>query len=138
MATIDHRDDGNYSEEKFWQKLKRFALACGREVVEKALLLYYAAERPETPKWAKRVIYGALAYFILPFDMVADFLPGGYVDDLGMLAAALGLVALYVNDDVKQQAEQTLTRWFGSNTLQGFRKAKDERIEIEVPPSSSQ
>ena len=33
-----------YSEAGFWQKLKRFAAAAGREVVEKALLLYYAGQ----------------------------------------------------------------------------------------------
>ncbi len=32
-----------YSEESFWVKLKKYALSAGREVVEKALTLYYTA-----------------------------------------------------------------------------------------------
>ncbi|MGL4476298.1 MAG: YkvA family protein, partial [Shewanella sp.] len=39
-----------YSEQGFWQKLKMFALKAGQEVVEKALWLFYAAQRPDTPK----------------------------------------------------------------------------------------
>lgn len=119
MAIYEHRADGNYSDDKFWRKLGRFALKCGQELVEKALTLYYAAQRPEAPAWARRVIYGALAYFILPLDVVADFLPGGYVDDLGALAAALSIVAAYINDDVRQQARVTMGKWFGSKRVAG-------------------
>lgn len=38
--------------------------------------------------WAKRLIpLGALAYFIMPFDVIPDFLLGvGQVDDLGVIA----------------------------------------------------
>ena len=48
-----------YSDSSFWDKVKKFALTAGKEVIEKALWLYYAAQRPETPKWAKTAIYGA-------------------------------------------------------------------------------
>ena len=50
-----------YSDSGFWDKVKKFARTAGKEVIEKALWLYYAAQRPETPKWAKTAIYGALA-----------------------------------------------------------------------------
>ncbi|MFV0277453.1 MAG: hypothetical protein ACK5HY_09750 [Parahaliea sp.] len=49
-----------YSESRFWRKLSVYARAAGRELVEKALLMYYAARRPDTPAWAKASIYGAL------------------------------------------------------------------------------
>lgn len=104
----------NYSDANFWRKLGRYARKAGLGVVERALYLYYAAQRPETPAWAKTIIYGALAYFIMPIDVIPDFIPiVGYSDDLGALAAALGLVSLYINDDVKQRSRQTLERWFG-------------------------
>ena len=45
-----------YSETSFWDKVKRFALAAGREVVEKALVLYYTLGEPEVPAWAKTTI----------------------------------------------------------------------------------
>ncbi len=55
-----------YSEESFWDKTARHAEAAGYEVIEKAPWLYYAAQKPTTPAWARTVVYGALGYFILP------------------------------------------------------------------------
>src|SRR5689334_742367 len=77
---------GEYSAERFHEKLARHAKRAGSQVVEKALWLYYAAEDPQSPKWAKGIILGALGYFIVPFDGVPDLLLGvGYTDDLGVL-----------------------------------------------------
>ena len=106
--------DEQYSEKGFWEKLRGYALAAGREVVERALMLYYAAQNPETPAWAKSVIYGALAYFILPLDAIPDTIPlAGYSDDLGALALALTTVAAYVTPEVKEKARAKLRDWFG-------------------------
>ena len=105
---------GEFTDERFWDKVKHFALAAGREVIEKALWLYYAFQRPETPAWAKTIIAGALAYFILPVDAIPDAIPvAGYTDDLGALASALGMVAMHITADVKQQASLKLNEWFG-------------------------
>ena len=130
MADYDHEDDHEeglnksandafaqsegYSETRFWDKLKRYAKVAGSEVIEKALWLFYAAQRPETPAWAKAVIYGALAYFILPADAIPDMVPMvGFTDDLGALAAAIGMVSLYISDDVKDKTRDKMRAWFG-------------------------
>lgn len=102
-----------YSEHSFWKKLARFASSAGYDVVEKALWLYYAAARPETPKWAKATVYGALAYFVLPADVVADILPvAGYTDDLAVLVFALTTIGSYVDDGVRKRTARTLAHWF--------------------------
>ncbi len=106
----DAFDDGS-----FWNKVKNFALKAGKEVIEKALWLYYAAQQPNTPAWAKTVIYGALAYFVLPVDAVPDAIPvAGFTDDLGALAAALGTVSMYVTAQVKTMASEKMKEWFGA------------------------
>ncbi|MBK9467584.1 MAG: DUF1232 domain-containing protein [Gammaproteobacteria bacterium] len=103
-----------YSDERLRAKLARHALAAGREVVEKALWLYYASRRPDVPRWAKLTIYAALAYFILPLDMIPDFTPlAGYSDDLGALSAALLTLAHYIDDEVKEKTRRRLQQWFG-------------------------
>lgn len=108
--------DSAYSEASFWDKVKHFARQAGIEVIEKALWLYYAAQRPDTPKWAKTVIFGALAYFISPMDAIPDLTPlVGFSDDLGALAAALSMVAVYIDDSVKQSSAQKLAAWFGKD-----------------------
>jgi len=104
----------DYSENTFWDKVKSFATVAGKEVIEKALQLYYALQQPSTPVWAKTVIVGALGYFISPIDAIPDVVPMiGFADDLGVLAAAIATVAIYITDDVKAKAAEKLEAWFG-------------------------
>lgn len=103
-----------YSDESFWQKLTGYAKSAGREVVEKALLLYYAGQEEDAPAWAKATIIGSLGYFITPLDAIVDLTPVvGYADDLGVLVLALAAVATYVNDNVREKTAQKMQIWFG-------------------------
>jgi uncharacterized membrane protein YkvA (DUF1232 family) len=104
-----------FSEDGFWGKVVKYAKTAGQEVIEKALWLYYAAQNPQAPMWAKATIYGALGYFISPIDGISDITPViGYSDDLGVLAAAVVAVTMYITDEVKAQATQKLKDWFGA------------------------
>lgn len=117
MAESDNQQSGvAYSEQGLWDKLRRVALQAGREVVEKVLMLYYAAQRPETPLWAKMVIYSSLAYFVLPADAIPDITPFvGYTDDLSALVSALAAVAMSITPEVKESARQKVQDWFGED-----------------------
>jgi uncharacterized membrane protein YkvA (DUF1232 family) len=123
-------DDG------LWPKIKAIALHAGREAIEKALILYFAAQRPETPVWAKTVIYSALAYLVLPTDAMPDFIPfTGFVDDLGTLAAAVGAVAVSITPEVKAAAKQKVRDWLGDEEAieeQGTPQANDAIREIQI------
>lgn len=110
----DNKFVKEYSEDSFWDKAKRYAKEAGEAVLEPALKLYYAAQDPDTPAWAKTTIYGALGYFIFPIDAVADITPlVGYVDDLGVLVSATATVAAHVKDEHAKKAKETLKQWFG-------------------------
>jgi uncharacterized membrane protein YkvA (DUF1232 family) len=103
-----------YNESSFWKKLKAYAVAAGKDVVEKALTLYYCLIDRDTPPWAKTIIVGALGYFIFPVDAIPDFIPGaGYSDDLGALAFALVAVAMHIKLEHKEKAKKQLKIWFG-------------------------
>ncbi|CAM5410360.1 hypothetical protein C2I17_16390 [Niallia circulans] len=105
----------HYSEKKFWSKIAKFGKKAGSSVVYAVLLLYYTLQKPNVPKKVKATIIGALGYFILPLDLLPDFLVGiGYTDDLGALGLALFQVAMYIDDDIKSKARLKLTEWFGS------------------------
>lgn len=122
----DHSKD--YSDESFWQKVRSFAIKAGRELIEKALILYYCLKDDETPGWAKSVILGALGYFIFPMDAIPDLLPAvGYADDLGVLVAAIGVVLEHIKPKHRQRAEEILKTWFGDD--QG---SDDSRSPVEV------
>jgi len=101
-----------YSDEGFWAKLKAHATSAGKDVVEVALKLYYTMRDPDTPDTAKAIILGSLAYFIIPIDAVADFLPGGYVDDWGALMGALWTVSKHIKEEHTQKAKEKLNEWF--------------------------
>jgi uncharacterized membrane protein YkvA (DUF1232 family) len=117
-----------YSDRGFWDKVVAYARVAGREVIEKALWLYYAAQNPATPAWAKSVIYGALGYFILPLDVIPDITPvAGFADDFGVLLAALATVALFINREVKEKAARRLREWFGDGLRQDKEKVEAGR-----------
>lgn len=103
-----------YSSESFWDKVTSCAAKAGREVLIKAFQLFYVLDKPDVPVWAKSAIIGAIGYFILPVDAIPDFLPVvGYTDDLGVLAAAIGTVAMYVDDEVTAKAERKVDQLLG-------------------------
>ena len=103
-----------FSESKFWNKITKYAKKAGLKVVYTALLLFYAFKRPETPFWAKSIITGVLSYLISPIDFIPDLTPVlGYTDDMAMLGFGLATVAVYINAQVKENAKQKITSWFG-------------------------
>jgi uncharacterized membrane protein YkvA (DUF1232 family) len=98
-----------YSEHSFWGKIKKFAKQAGREFILMALTLYYCAIDPDTPKWAKVIIIGALGYFIAVLDAIPDFTPIiGLTDDFGALSVAIATVTAHIKPEHRQRAEQTL------------------------------
>ncbi|KYD10096.1 YkvA family protein [Heyndrickxia sporothermodurans] len=108
------RSSRHYSDHKFWDKLKKYGKKAGGVVVYAVLLLYYTLQKPTVPKKTKVFIIGALGYFILPTDLLPDFLPGiGYVDDLGALGAAVLQVAAHIDKEVKAKAKDKVIQWFG-------------------------
>ena len=117
----------DYSENSFWQKLIGYATNAGREVVEIALKLFFALQSPDTPVWAKTVIYGALGYFINVFDAIPDLTPAvGYADDLGVLVAALATVATYITPEVEEKAKRKATDWFGKKETDQLPESDDD------------
>lgn len=110
------RYESDYSEGALFDKLSGYARAAGRELVEKALLLYLVMRDAGTPTWAKTAIVGALGYFIAPIDAIPDLIPGvGYGDDLGVLVLALGAVASSITPAMRRAAARTADRIFGAS-----------------------
>ena len=61
--------------------------------VEDVLAAYYCATDKASPLYVRAVLMGALAYFIIPSDVIPDFIVGlGFTDDASVLAAAMAAV----------------------------------------------
>ena len=105
--------DKNYSEAGFFQKLNTFARIAGHTLVKQSLQLYFAAESPDTPTWAKGVVFGALAYFVSPIDAIPDPMPAiGVTDDLGVLISAVATIAMHITPKEKKKAAEKMAEWF--------------------------
>jgi len=93
----------------FWAKLKRFA---GRvPFVEDIVAAYYCALDPATPMRVRGMLLAALAYFILPFDLIPDMLPVlGFADDAALLTAVFCLVAAHITDTHRGAAARALDK----------------------------
>ncbi len=85
------RDDETFVQAGFWDKLRK---TLGRiPFVEDALAAYYCATDKVTPLYVRAVLMGALAYFIVPSDVIPDFIVGlGFTDDAAVLTAAMAAV----------------------------------------------
>ena len=103
----------NYSDQAFWDKLKKMASKAGAKVIYYALVLFYTLTDPATPAKYKAVIAGALGYFILPFDILPDFLPfAGLADDWAALIAAVSYVFTAITRQNKDKAREKLHSLF--------------------------
>lgn len=107
-----------YSEDGYWAKLKKYAATAGIKVTYSTLKLFYCSKSKGVPVWAKSLIIGALGYFILPIDVIPDIIPvTGFLDDAGILASALTAIARYVTPEIKEEAKQKLSEWYGEDAI---------------------
>src|SRR3954463_7238732 len=91
----------------FWPTLRRVARSV--PFAEDAVAAYYCAFDRETPFHVRATLIAALAYFILPFDAVPDFIPvAGFVDDASVLAAALASIRMHMTDKHRDAARRAL------------------------------
>lgn len=91
----------------FWRKLRR---TLGRiPFTEELLAAYYCATDRNTPTLVKAVLLGAIAYFIIPTDLVPDFIASlGYTDDATVLYAAITAVHRHIKPEHREKARSML------------------------------
>lgn len=94
-------------KEKFWEAVKR--LARNLPFTEDLVAAYYCAFDPATDFKVKATLVGALAYFILPIDVIPDALPLiGFTDDAAVLALALKTVGDAIKPAHRDKARDAL------------------------------
>jgi uncharacterized membrane protein YkvA (DUF1232 family) len=102
-------EDRETLRKRFWIKLKK--VAAKLPFTEDLLAAYYCAFDKQTPRHVQVALFGALAYFVLPFDFIPDMMPVlGFTDDAAVLATAIRLVATHITEDHRQAARAALKR----------------------------
>ncbi|HXC56562.1 MAG TPA: YkvA family protein [Rhizomicrobium sp.] len=99
--------DARRVERDFWKKLRQVA---GRiPFAEDAAAAYFCAVDPRTPAKVRAILFAALAYFVMPFDLIPDFIAGiGFTDDAAVIAMALGIVAGNIKEQHRARARAAL------------------------------
>jgi len=93
----------------FWRKFG--SVASRIPFAEDAAAAYYCALDSRTPTRVKAVMFGALAYFVLPTDAVPDiFLGLGFTDDAAVMATALNMLAGHITPAHRSAAQAALAR----------------------------
>jgi len=94
-------------KKSFWKKFARVVSLI--PFAHELLAAYYCSIDPNTPGRVRAILLAALAYFILPMDLIPDFIIGlGFSDDATVLTAAIGVVAGHITDQHKSQAKITM------------------------------
>jgi len=113
MAYDYNKYTDDFSDGKFWDKIKEVAKKIGLKTTSYALILYYVLQKKEVPFKDKMLITGCLGYFILPIDLIPDFIPiVGYTDDVAGMIFAIRKCMDYVDDEIKQNVSSKLVAWF--------------------------
>lgn len=99
--------DHKQIEQGFWVKVR--PLIGKLPFAHDLLAAFYCAFDEATPLRVKAVLFSALAYFILPLDVIPDFIPViGFTDDAAALAAAIASVKGAITDDHRKAATREL------------------------------
>jgi uncharacterized membrane protein YkvA (DUF1232 family) len=96
-------------EQRFWRKVRRVVARI--PFAEDLLAAYFCAVDRNTPTYVRGILLGAVAYFVLPADMIPDVLaPLGFTDDASVIAAALTAVGSHLRPQHRAQARERLDK----------------------------
>jgi uncharacterized membrane protein YkvA (DUF1232 family) len=100
---------GREARRDLWRKMQR--VAAELPFAEDVLTAHYCAFDRQTPIYVKAAMLGAVAYFVIPDDLIPDSIPVfGLADDAAVLAAAMKLFSSHIKPEHRQAAARMLER----------------------------
>ena len=93
----------------FWDAFGR--LAARLPFAEDVAAAWYCAFDPATPLKVRGTLIAALAYFVVPLDVVPDLLAFvGLTDDIAVLTAAFTMVSGHIKPEHRDKASEKIAR----------------------------
>lgn len=96
--------------------IKEYARKAGRVAARPLLQWWYVMQDEKTSLMDKALIYGAIAYIIIPSDLlprrVLHFI--GVLDDVAVATWLTKKVSSMLTDQIRNAVEDKLDEWFGS------------------------
>ena len=92
-----------------WNTKAASANAQASRFAEDLAAAYFCAIDAATPLRVKGMLLAALAYFVMPLDVIPDFVAGlGFTDDAAVLAMAIGAVSRHLKPEHHARARAAL------------------------------
>lgn len=103
---------------QLWDNIKTYAKKVGRVGARPVLLLYYVMKDEATPRAVKLTVGSALAYLVLPIDLISGKKHPilGRADEAAAILLAYQKVKKNVTPEMERKADETLDRWFAEYT----------------------
>ena len=106
------RDDARkeqFVRDRFWPKIRQ---TLGKvPFTEDAIAAFHCSTDSATPLRVRVLLFGALAYFVMPFDIIPDFIFGlGYTDDAAVLLAAFAAASAHITEGHRDKARAWLLK----------------------------
>ncbi len=92
---------------------RKVLIKAGRVIAQPALEAMEMIMDKETPPQARVSMMAALAYLLMPLDLVPDIIPAaGFSDDLVALTAVISLWSNHITPEIRNRARLKLDKWF--------------------------
>lgn len=97
-----------------WERVESYARKVGRVAARPVLLTYHVLMDENTPRGDKIMLASALAYVILPIDLISAkrFPFFGWLDEVASLTVAYKKVSKHITPEIEQKVDSMLDRWF--------------------------
>ena len=128
LYLADNREKLNqwYSESQINEKISTVAKKAGGIIIYPVLLLFNLLKSPSTLIKDKMFIMAPLAYFILPTDLIPDFMVGlGYADDGLALMKSIETLSSSITPEIQEQTKLQCEDIFGEMDEKVLSKISD-------------
>jgi uncharacterized membrane protein YkvA (DUF1232 family) len=103
-----------YSDSQINEKIDKVAKKAGGIVIYPVLLLFNLMKSPQTSVQDKMFIVAPLAYFVLPSDLIPDFIAGlGYVDDGLAIMKCIQSLSSSITPQIQEETKLQCESIFG-------------------------
>jgi uncharacterized membrane protein YkvA (DUF1232 family) len=112
-----------YSDSKLLEKIQGALKTAGAMVLYPVMILFNLMRSPSTSVQDKMMIVAPLAYFILPTDLIPDYLVGaGYIDDGAAIMTCLQKVSTLITSELIEQTNKQYQQMIGKVDEEVFDK----------------
>lgn len=119
-----------YSDHHLEEKIQKVTKKAGATIIYPVLLLFNLLKSPDVKSKDKMLIIAPLAYFILPTDLIPDFILGvGYVDDGVAVLTALKTFSSSITPAISEQTQNMCKNVIGEASEEIVKDVLDKVIQ---------